>query len=282
MFTLPEHDAHEHLHHLIADLPSPHRDLMNCLFQTTCCSALSQRLYGTALLGSLSTEEQEEHVRLLVLERAVQDVIIHLYQVDQLRGERTTWCATDDAYAFTLSLLLGYLPFAQMIPPLQALMSTVPTKTHPFTIQGIAGRYLCGDAEPRLQAALSHAGRHIVLVNNTLVVKLAHGRVAGLAIRTARTPTGIILAGRWYSPIDPSVRETLAQMFLRTRTSISLRNPSTWVLVRSLSAEFPMASYLAQVTQHLATIPAILTTDPVERQRQRKSGERTYRMVQSW
>ena len=282
MFTLPERDAHEQLRNLIADLPSPHRTLINCLLQTACCSALYQRLYATALFASLSTEEMEEQLRLLVLERAVQDVIIHLYQVDQLRGERTMWCATDDAYAFTLSLLLGYLPFAQMIPPLQALMQTVPAKIHPFTIQGISGRYLCGDAEPRLDAALAHAGRHIVLVNNTLVVKLAHGRVAGLAIRTARTSTGIILAGRWYSPIDISVRETLAQVFLRTRTSISLRNHSTWVLVRSLTSPIPVASYLDQVTQQLATIPAVLTPDPVERKRQRKSGERTYRMVQSW
>jgi hypothetical protein len=123
--------------------------------------------------------------------------------------------------------------------------------------------YLCMASEGYLLNALEATPADVVLVDGSVLVKINHGKLTGLCLYPLQTPTGLLLPGMWYSPVDESVRDALLESAERNETTFTTPGArGSWAIMRAMSvpSDTSPAAWLARLRAAAAALsdPATL------------------------
>jgi len=175
------------------------------------------------------------HMPHLVHHPAMAAVLHALWTLTQLRAVDERHDGFPKKSAFALALLLAHLD--QHHAPAVMNQFGVAHRAVDATLTLAFDRtdYLCDQSEPRLQSALDHHTHPVVVVNDTLVTKIAPGRIAALAVEMTPTAHGMIVPGNWYTPADPDTKKQLVAAYYAGTTHLQMSDGSTWTLVRTMS-----------------------------------------------
>ena len=175
------------------------------------------------------------HMPHLVHHPAMAAVLHALWTLTQLRAADERHDGFPKKSAFALALLLAHLD-PHHAPAVMTQFGVAPRAVDAtLTLTFDRTDYLCDQSEPRLQLALDHHTQPVVVVNDTLVTKIAPGRIAALAVAMTPTARGMIVPGNWYTPADPDTKKQLVAAYYAGTTHLQMSDGSTWTLVRTMS-----------------------------------------------
>ena len=130
-----------------------------------------------------------------------------------------------------LSMLLGKLPPDKIPDTLKERLSGARTLDYKVMYPP-SEKYLCENSEERLQHAMSPDHHSVVLVDGVMLAKVANGKLSAVCLYPVEGSNGILIPGVWYSPLEKSLRDKIAETYDDARLYLDLDAPSEWTIMR--------------------------------------------------
>jgi hypothetical protein len=136
-----------------------------------------------------------------------------------------------EKYRFQIGILLSLVSFSELSPETRVALRPVVSSFEQTIKPGHTGWYLCPEAEPLLAESLAKDA--VVLVNDSILVKMA-GKLSGLCVKNCETKSGsVFIEGGWYSPSDDISRRIVREANDRGRARVEI-SEGEWSLMRGI------------------------------------------------
>lgn len=163
-------------------------------------------------------------------------------------------------YKQALALILSRLPYSAMPFDLQQRVGNPLFQNYEIT-SAKDQWFLCEESEQRMLQAVRPELEGVVLVNDSLLVKVIPGKLSAVCLRPVTTPSGFLVPGMWYSPDDDKSARRIEEAFYKGDTSLDYDGFMSWVVMRPAEGRFidahPVSSdsFVKTLRRKVATLP---------------------------